>query len=129
MDVRVRSGELFRRTYGTPCGLTDYRVSPDASRRIAVAAHHYQWWLSVVTKVAKGERIEVTAHGRVVAELRPPAAARPGRSRYQQLIADGVITPAAEAGDPLEGIERLGLRLPRGTAAALIDEDRRERDE
>ena len=79
-------------------------------------------------KVAKGQRISVTAHGRVIAELRPPVTT-PTLSRYQQLIADGVIIPAAEKGDPLEDIERLALRLPKGTAAALIDEDRRERDE
>ncbi len=78
-------------------------------------------------KVAKGERISVTAHGQVIAELRPPQA--PALSRYQQLIADGVITPAREKGDPLEGVEKLALRLPKGTAAAWIEEDRRERDE
>ena len=77
-------------------------------------------------KVAQGQRISVTAHGRLVAELGPPPAARPSLSRYQQLIADGVITPAIEEGDPLEGWERLALRLPRGTAAALIDWDRAE---
>lgn len=105
------------------------------------------WWLQLVAmtvgvkdlknnlshylrRVAKGHRISVTAHGRVVAELGPPPPApRAVLSRYQQLVADGLITPAREKGDPLEGIERLALRLPKGTAAALIEEDRRERDE
>lgn len=75
-------------------------------------------------KVAKGQRISVTAHGRVIAELGPPHKAAPALSRYQQLIADGVITPALEQGDPTEGWEDLALRLPPGTAAALIDWDR-----
>lgn len=37
-------------TYTSPWSITDYRVdgNPDA-RRIAVAAHHYQWWPSLVT--------------------------------------------------------------------------------
>lgn len=77
-------------------------------------------------KVAKGQRIAVTAHGRVIAELGPPHVAHSSLSRYQQLIADGLITPAAEKGNPVEGWERLALRLPRGTAAALIDWDRAE---
>jgi prevent-host-death family protein len=73
-----------------------------------------------------GERIAVTAHGRVVAELVPPSsAARAGRrSRYEELIATGVIRPALEAGDPLE--DWPDIRLPPGTAAALIDDDRGE---
>ena len=79
-------------------------------------------------KVAKGQRISVTAHGQVIAEIGPPPKT-PALSRYLQLIADGVITPAREKGDPLEGVEKLALRLPKGTAAAWIDEDRRERDE
>lgn len=76
-------------------------------------------------KVAKGQRISVTAHGRVVAELGPPPPApRAVLSRYQKLVADGLITPAQEQGDPMEGWEQLALRLPPGTAAALIDWDR-----
>jgi len=44
--------------------------------------------------------------------------------RYDELIAAGVIQPAVEEGDPLEGWP--DIRLPRGTAAALIDGDRGE---
>src|ERR1022692_2211346 len=50
-----------------------------------------------------GERIAVTAHGRGVAELVPPSVSKAGhRSRYDELVATGVIRPALEAGDPLE---------------------------
>lgn len=36
--------------YERPWGITDFRVDDQAgSRRIALAAHHYQWWPSVVT--------------------------------------------------------------------------------
>ena len=76
-------------------------------------------------RVEAGEHIAVTAHGRVVAELRPPAhVAKGGRRRYDELLAAGVIQPAVEEGDPLENWP--DIRLARGTAAALIDSDRGE---
>lgn len=79
-----------------------------------------------IRRVENGERIAVTAHGRVVAELVPPAAlSSPRRSRWDELIASGVLQPPMEAGDPFEGWP--DIRLPRGTAAALIDADRGER--
>lgn len=78
-----------------------------------------------VRRVEAGERVIVTAHGRVVAELVPPAAHRQDRiSPFDQLVASGVITPPDESGDPLE--ECPEIRLPPGTAAALIDADRDE---
>jgi len=79
-----------------------------------------------IRRIEAGERIAVTAHGRVVAELVPPAkAARASRrGRYEELIATGVIRPALESGDPLEGWP--DIRLPPGTAAGLIDSDRGE---
>ncbi|MSV35772.1 MAG: type II toxin-antitoxin system prevent-host-death family antitoxin [Bryobacterales bacterium] len=76
-----------------------------------------------IRQIEGGERIVVTAHGRVVAELVPPAAGRKGRTtQFDQLIASGVITPPDESGDPLEGCPE--IRLPPGTAAALINSDR-----
>ena len=78
-----------------------------------------------ISRSEAGERISVTAHGRVVAELVPPSTSKAGhRSRYAELVATGVIRPALEAGDPLEGWP--DIRLPAGTAAALIDSDRGE---
>ena len=78
-----------------------------------------------IRRIEAGERIAVTAHGRVVAELVPPAlASKAGRRCFDELVAAGVIQPAIEDGDPLE--EWPDIRLPRGTAAALIDSDRGE---
>lgn len=78
-----------------------------------------------IRRIEAGERVVVTAHGRVVAELVRPAADREGRtSQFSRLIASGVITPPVEDGDPLEDCPK--IRLPPGTAAALIDSDRDE---
>ena len=78
-------------------------------------------------KVEAGERLAVTDRGRVVAELAKPVAADApaSRSRYAELVAAGLIRPPLQAGDPLANWPT--IRLPRGTAAALIDEDRGER--
>jgi prevent-host-death family protein len=81
-----------------------------------------------IRRIEAGERISITAHGRVVAELVPPASAtssREGRrSRFEELVAAGVIRPPIDAGDPTEGWP--DIHLPAGTAAELIDSDRGE---
>ncbi len=79
-----------------------------------------------VRRVETGERIAVTANGRIVAELVPPSglSGTDGRSRIDELVLTGVIRPAIETGDPLE--EWPDIRLPAGTAAELIDSDRGE---
>ena len=78
-----------------------------------------------VRRTEAGERIAVTSHGRVIAELGPPAGSeRKPRTSYDDLVAAGVIRPALESGDPLEGWP--DLRLPAGTVADLIDTDRGE---
>jgi len=79
-----------------------------------------------VRQVEAGERIAVTAHGRVVAELAPPAVAkgRARRNRFADLIASGIVRPPLEAGSPIEDWPK--LRLARGTAAHLIELDRGE---
>ncbi len=79
-----------------------------------------------IRRVETGQRIAVTAHGRVVAELVPPGAGAPNSrgSRWEALIAAGQLRPPVESGDPFE--EWPDIRLPRGTAAALIDADRGE---
>lgn len=76
-------------------------------------------------QVGAGKRVKVTDRGRVVAELIPPGRAQSKASRYDELVASGVIRPALERGDPLVDFPSLGL--PPGTAAALIDEDRGDR--
>ncbi len=75
-----------------------------------------------VRQVAAGQHVTVTDRGRVVAELAPPRSESARASRYEELVASGVIRPAVERGDPLADFP--SLRLPRGTAAILIDEDR-----
>jgi prevent-host-death family protein len=78
-----------------------------------------------IRRIEAGERIAITAHGRVVAELVPPGAKAKGTpSRFDELVASGVIRPPLEAGDPTEGWP--DIRLPAGTAAELIDADRGE---
>lgn len=78
-----------------------------------------------IRRTEAGERIAVTAHGRVVAELVSPSQGKTDRSsQYGDLVAKGVIRPALETGDPLENWP--DIRLPAGTARALIDSDRGE---
>ena len=94
----------------------------------SVGIRHLKNHLSrYVRQVAAGGRVRVTDRGRVVAELVPPArvAGRAERSRYDDLVARGVVRPAIERGDPLADLPV--LRLPRGTAAAWIAEGRGER--
>jgi prevent-host-death family protein len=78
-----------------------------------------------IRRIEAGERIAITAHGRVVAELVPPGTKTKGTpSRFDELVASGVIRSPLEDGDPTEGWP--DIRLPAGTAAALIDADRGE---
>lgn len=79
-----------------------------------------------IRRIEAGERISVTAHGRVVAELVPPGHGAPTSlgSRWDELIAAGILHLPVDAGDSFE--DWPDIRLPRGTAAALIDTDRGE---
>lgn len=78
-----------------------------------------------IRQIEAGERIAVTAHGRVVAQLVPPSRPKAThKSRFDDLVASGVIRPALEEGDPLEGWP--DIRLEAGAAAAWIDSDRGE---
>jgi prevent-host-death family protein len=77
-----------------------------------------------VRQIEAGKRVAVTAHGRVVAELVPPGAGTSGSSRYEELVAAGIIVPAIEHDEaPPEWPD---IRLSRGTVAELIDSDRGE---
>ena len=79
-----------------------------------------------IRRIEAGERIAITAHGRVVAELVPPGTAGKGRgpSRFDELVAAGVIRP------PLSPAirRRIGRTSDSraGTATELIDADRGE---
>jgi prevent-host-death family protein len=92
---------------------------PTGIRELKNRLSHY------IRRIEAGERIAVTAHGRVVAELVPPSRARRSSGgQWDALIAAGDLRPPVEAGDPFE--DWPDIRLPRGTAAALIDSDRGE---
>jgi len=83
-----------------------------------------------VREVERGKRVRVTAHGRVVAELVPPGAADAVKktkplSRFDQMVADGLIRPPLEDGDPLED-DGWEICLPPGTVQALSDWDKSE---
>jgi antitoxin (DNA-binding transcriptional repressor) of toxin-antitoxin stability system len=78
-----------------------------------------------IRRIEAGERVLVTAHGRVVAEFVPPPSTRRSYSDgLERLVAAGVITPPAEDRDPLENCPN--IRLAPGTATSLIDSDRGE---
>jgi prevent-host-death family protein len=79
-----------------------------------------------IRRVEAGQRIAVTAHGRVVAELVPPGAAtrQSAGRRWDELIAGGILHPPVETGDPFEDWPE--IRLKPGTAAEFIDADRGE---
>ena len=81
-----------------------------------------------VRRAEAGERIAVTVHGRVVAVLGPAETPTRGRrlTRLDQMIADGTARPPLEDGDLPEDWPTTTIRLPKGTAAALIDADREE---
>ena len=100
------------------CG-DNFDMEPIGIRELKNNLSHY------VRKVESGQRISVTAHGRVVAELVPPgsrvtAKRRREQSRYEQLVADGVVRPAVETGDPFEGHDLEPLMAP-GEGQALLD--------
>ncbi|GMU55810.1 MAG: hypothetical protein AMXMBFR33_49560 [Candidatus Xenobia bacterium] len=82
-------------------------------------------------RVAAGEVILVTDHGRVVAELRQPSSVPPGFEDYPptfwEKVARGEIKLAPQRNQPgflasLPG----GEPHPSGTAQRLLDEDRDE---
>jgi antitoxin (DNA-binding transcriptional repressor) of toxin-antitoxin stability system len=79
-----------------------------------------------IRRIEAGERIAITAHGRGVGPRGAPGGSQPGRraSRFDELVADGVIRPPLEPGDPTE--DWPDIRLPPGSAAELIDADRGE---
>ena len=95
-------------------------MEPIGIRELKNNLSHY------VRQVESGQRISVTAHGRVVAELVPPgtrATAHRGRrklGRHEQLVADGVIRPAVAEGDPFAGLSLEPLMAP-GEGLAILD--------
>lgn len=78
-----------------------------------------------IRRVEHGERVAVTVHGRVVAELVPPGTPRAqAGSSLARLVEAGIVQPPAETEGASDGWP--DIRLPRGTATRLVDEDRGE---
>jgi len=79
-----------------------------------------------VRRVEAGERVTVTANGRVVAELVPPRAGTRARPvpRFEALVNEGIVVAAEEHGDPTEGWPV--IRMVPGSVRKLIDQDRDE---
>jgi prevent-host-death family protein len=67
---------------------------------VAVSVREFSYNPSAMfARVERGERVEVTRHGKVIAVLIPPPRTH---SRYDELVARGVIRPATRglaAGD------------------------------
>jgi antitoxin (DNA-binding transcriptional repressor) of toxin-antitoxin stability system len=83
-----------------------------------------------VREVQAGEVVQVTDHGHVVAELRPPGEVEerdltPAQVRHRELVARGIVRPAREK-RTLKFTEMASLRLPRGTAQRILDAERGE---
>lgn len=81
-----------------------------------------------IRQVERGRKVAVTSHGRVVAELVPPGTAdKPAKkkplSRFEQLVAEGVIRPPLEDGDPLED-DGWDICLPPGTVQEWSEWDK-----
>lgn len=78
-------------------------------------------------EVKAGETVRITDQGQVVAELRPPSerGAQPAtpEARYRDLVARGVIRPAAAPGDRAWA-GWAGLGVARGCAQAVLDAER-----
>jgi prevent-host-death family protein len=112
---------------GLPASLADMAICSYISIMASAGIRELKDNLSrYIRRIEAGERIAITAHGRVVAELVPPGVARSDRdsNRFEELVAAGVIRPPLESGDPTE--DWPDIRLPPGTATELIDADRGE---
>lgn len=83
---------------------------------------------SYIGRARRGEVVQVTDRGTVVAELRSPAAGSGRGEAYDRLVAEGRLMPATKR-DLRPWLARIRKlpKLPKGTAQKLLDEDREER--
>jgi antitoxin (DNA-binding transcriptional repressor) of toxin-antitoxin stability system len=81
-------------------------------------------------EVRQGTRVFVSDRGEVVAELHEPGAVYATEDESNPVLAawvrEGVVTLPKR---PMTPVPKSPVRLPNGTAARLLDEDRRDRDE
>lgn len=82
-----------------------------------------------VREAGRGEFIEVTDRGKVVAELRPPGTSSVeaiADLRFRQMVREGRIIPASRP--PRAGLfQPVKAPFPPGTAAELLDLTRDDR--
>jgi antitoxin (DNA-binding transcriptional repressor) of toxin-antitoxin stability system len=80
---------------------------------------------AMFARVEKGETIEVTRHGKVIAEVIPP---RRPKSRLEELIADGTINPnSGTAGLTTADLDKYTrIEVPEGVDPLQILLDMRE---
>lgn len=79
---------------------------------------------AMFARVEHGETIEVTRHGKVIAVLSPP---RQGQSRYDELVARGLIIPAARTTDELDEYTRIEVPDDVDPLAILLELREHER--
>jgi hypothetical protein len=79
--------------YAPPWGITDVRaIAADGRRRVAVAAHHYTWWPSLVTLLDEAGRRQGTfVHAGWIEYVRWLAADRLIVTGYAQEQAGGMV--------------------------------------
>jgi prevent-host-death family protein len=98
---------------------------PETNERARVGIRELRQNLSIyIDRVKEGESLEVTEHGHPVAELTP---IRPrSKSLYEQMVADGRITPAsrplASLPDPIP--LKAGAEPPSSILSRMRDEER-----
>lgn len=79
---------------------------------------------AMFARVENGETIEVTRHGRVIAVLSPP---RQYKSRYDELVARGLIIPAPRTTDELDQFTRIDVPDDVDPLAILLEMREHER--
>jgi len=79
---------------------------------------------AMFARVEHGETIEVTRHGKVIAVLCPPVR---GQSRYDELVARGLIIPAARTTDELDQYTRIDVPDDVDPLAMLLEMREHER--
>ena len=106
--------------------VTNLEIPEEAMKTAAISklkaklSEHIAW-------VKRGEEVLITERGKPVARIVPVAPGALEDDRLRELIARGIVRPGR--GQVRRVLSRLPVRrLPKGTAARLIDEERRERD-
>lgn|SRR5262249_50395099 len=83
---------------------------------------------AILERVEHGERIEVTHHGDVIAVVVAPDAPR-HRSRFDELVAQGVIRPAERGLRACDWDQYTHLEIPDDVdPLAILEEDREDPD-